>query len=152
MPAGCWDSKTIRHPVSVVDMQFSMPFGAAVALTHGRAALVEYQEGMPENPQVKHIMERVQCVTDPKLDALFPKQFPAWAEVDMTDGRTLRSDLEYPKGDPENPVTWAEMKEKFLQLSAPVISAERQQEIITAVENLDQMSDVRQFAALLSTE
>ena len=141
-----------RHPVSVVDMQFSMPFGAAVALTHGRASLVEYQEGMPENPQVKHIMERVHCITDPKLDAVFPKQFPAWAEVDMNDGRTLRSELEYPKGDPENPVTWAEMKEKFLQLSAPVISSDRQKEIIAAVESLDQMSDVRQFAALLSTE
>ncbi len=141
-----------RHPVSVVDMQFSMPFGAAVALTHGRASLAEYQEGMPENPQVRHIMERTNCITDPKLDASFPKQFPAWAEVDLTDGRTLRSELEFPKGDPENPVTWDEMKEKFLLLSAPVISSERQQEIITAVESLEQMSDVRQFAALLSTE
>ena len=30
-------------------MQFSMPFGAAVALTHGRASLEEYRDGMP-NP------------------------------------------------------------------------------------------------------
>jgi len=141
-----------RTPVSVVDMQFSMPFGAAVALTHGRASLEEYQSGMPDNPQVKHIMERVQCVTDPALDAAFPKQFRAWAEVDVADGRTLRSELEYPKGDPENPVTWDEMKEKFVALSSPVISAERQQEIIAAVEALDQISDMRQFAALLSTE
>ena len=140
-----------RNPVSVVDMQFSMPFGAAVALTHGRASLEEYQAGMPENPQVKHIMERVKCVTDPKLDAQFPQRFAAWAEVDTTDGRTLRSELEYPKGDPENPVTWDEMKEKFRLLSEPVISPERQQEIIAAVDSLDQMSDVRQLAALLST-
>jgi len=141
-----------RHPVSVVDMQFSMPFGADVALTHGRASLEEYQESMPDNPQVKHVMERVNCITNPKLDAVFPKQFPAWAEVDTTDGRTLRSEMEYPKGDPENPVTWPEMNEKFLQLSVPVISSTRQQEIIAAVESLDHLSDVRQFAALLSTE
>jgi hypothetical protein len=49
-------------------------------------------------------------------------------------------------------VTWDEMKEKFLVLSEPVISSERQQEIIAAVDSLEQMSDVRQFAALLSTE
>ena len=141
-----------RNPKSVVDMQFSMPFGAAVALTHGSASLNEYRLGMPENPEVKHVMERVRCVTDPKLDALAPKMMAAWAEIDTTDGRTLRSELEYPKGDPENPVTWDEMKEKFHLLSAPVISPERQKEIIAAVESLDQMSDVRQLAALLSTE
>ena len=141
-----------RHPKSVVDMQFSLPFGAAVALTHGRASLEEYQVGMPENTQVKHVMERVQCLTDPKLDAQFPQHFPAWAEVDTNDGRTLRSELIYPKGDPENPVTWNEMKEKFLLLSSPVIGPERQREIIAAVDSLDQMGDMRQFAALLSTE
>ena len=141
-----------RNPKSVVDMQFSMPFSAAVALTHGSASLAEYQLGMPENPEVKHIMERVQCLTDPKLDALTPKMMPAWAEVVTTDGRTLRSELDYPKGDPENPVTWDEMREKFTLLSSPVISAERQREIIAAVESLDQMSDVRQLATLLSTE
>ena len=141
-----------RNPKSVVDMQFSMPFGAAVALTHGRASLEEYQAGMPENPQVKHVMERVKCVTDPKLDAMFPRHFPAWAEVETTDGRTLRSELIYPKGDPENPITWDEMKEKFYLLSSPVIDPKRQREIIGAVESLDQMNDVRRLAALLSTE
>ncbi|MDA0264021.1 MAG: MmgE/PrpD family protein [Chloroflexi bacterium] len=141
-----------RNPRTVVDMQFSMPFGAAVALTLGRASLDEYQLGTLENPQVKHVMQRVHCVTDPKLDALAPRQMAAWAEVDTNDGRTLRSDVGYPKGDPEYPVTWDEMKDKFRLLSASVISPERQAEIITAVESLDQVSDIRQFAALLTTE
>ena len=141
-----------HNPKSVVDMQFSMPFGAAVALTHGRASLEEYQPGMPENPRIKHVMERVHCVTDPKLDAKAPRQMAAWAEVDTTDGRTLRSELTYPKGDPENPVTWDEMKDKFRLLARPVIGPKRQAEIIAAVESLDQLSDVRQLAALLSTE
>jgi 2-methylcitrate dehydratase PrpD len=55
-------------------------------------------------------------------------------------------------GDPENALSWDEMKEKFLSLTSPVISAERQQEIIRAIESLDEMEDVRQLAALLSTE
>ena len=141
-----------RNPQSVVDMQFSMPFGAAVALTYGQASLEQYRVGVPEDPQVNHIMQRVQCVTDPKLDALSPRQMPAWAEVDTMDGRTLRSEVAYPKGDPENPVTWDGMKEKFNMLSSPVIGPRRQQEIISAVESLDQMEDVRRLAELLSTQ
>jgi 2-methylcitrate dehydratase PrpD len=141
-----------RNPSSVVDMQFSMPFAAAVALTYGSASLKEYAPGVPDRPEVRHIMDRVQCVTDPKLDALYPRHFPTWVEVRTRDGRTLRSELTYPKGDPENPVTWDEMRDKFNLLSAPVISGRRQQEIIAAVDSLEQMDDVRQLASLLSTE
>ena len=141
-----------RNPKSVVDMQFSMPFAAAVALSYGSASLNEYAIGIPDRPQVRHIMDRVQCVTDPKLDAQTPKLFPAWAEVRTSNGRTMRSELTYPKGDPENPVTWDEMRTKFNLLSAPVISSQRQNEIISAIDSLEQMDDVRQLASLLSTE
>ena len=141
-----------RNPESVVDMQFSMPFAAAVALSYGSASLNEYAIGIPDRPEVRHIMDRVQCVTDPKLDAQTPKLFPAWAEVRTSNGRTMRSELTYPKGDPENPVTWDEMRTKFNLLSAPVISSQRQKEIISAIDSLEQMDDVRQLASLLSTE
>ena len=141
-----------RNPKSVVDMQFSMPFAAAVALSYGSASLNEYAIGIPDRPEVRHIMDRVQCVTDPKLDAQTPKLFPAWAEVRTSNGRTMRSELTYPKGDPENPVTWDEMRTKFKLLSAPIISNQRQKEIISAIDSLEQMDDVRQLASLLSTE
>ena len=141
-----------RNPKSVVDMQFSMPFAAAVALSYGSASLNEYAIGIPDRPEVRHIMDRVQCVTDPKLDAQTPKLFPAWAEVRTSNGRTMRSELTYPKGDPENPVTWDEMRTKFNLLSAPVISSQRQEEIISAIDSLEQMKDVRQLASFLSTE
>ena len=141
-----------RNPKSVVDMQFSLHFAAAVALSYCSASLSEYAIGVPDRPEVRHIMDRVQCVNDPKLDDQTPKLFPAWAEVRTSDGRTMRSELTYPKGDPENPVTCDEMRSKFNLLSAPVISSQRQQEIISAIDSLEQMDDVRQLASLLSTE
>ncbi len=141
-----------HNPVSVVDMQFSLPFSAAVALVYGRASLSEYAPGVPQRPEVKDIMAKVRCVTDPDLDATFPAQWRAWAEVRTTDGRSLRSEVTHPKGDPENGLTWDEMKQKFIDLSAPVITEQRQSEIIETVESLEDLSDVRQLAALLATD
>ena len=132
-------------------MQFSLPFSAAVALVYGRASLSEYILGVPDRPDVKEIMARVQCVTDPELDATFPAQWRAWAEVGTTDGRILRSKITHPKGEPENGLTWEEMKQKFLDLSAPVISQSRQVKIITAIESLEGLRDMRDFAVLLAT-
>ncbi len=141
-----------RSPKSVVDMQFSMPFGAAVALLYGRASLAEYDVAVAQRPEVVELMGRVHCVRDPALDAQFPRRWPAWAEVRTRDGRVLRSETQYPKGDPENALTWDELKEKFIDLSSPVISKERQREVIAAVEGLEDMRDVRELATLLAVE
>ena len=140
------------NPKSTVDLQFSMPFGAAVAILYGRASLAEHSMEVARRPEVQDLMSRVQCVIDPELDALFPRQWPAWAEVTTTDGRTLRSYTGYPKGDADNALTWQEMKDKFRDLSAAVISQERQDQIISAIEGLDDMADVRELAELLAVE
>ena len=141
-----------RNPTSVVDMQFSMPFGAAVALLYGQASLAEYAPGVPQRPEVKELMSRVQCVTDPALDSVFPRQWPAWAEIRTKDGRNLRSETQYPKGDPENALSWDELKHKFAILSAPVISETRQREIISAIEDLEAITDMRELGTLLTTD
>ncbi|MBI4200077.1 MAG: MmgE/PrpD family protein [Chloroflexi bacterium] len=141
-----------RSPKSVVETQFSMPFAAAVALLYGRASLAEHTLEVAQRPEVRDLMARVQCVRDPALDAPFPQRWPAWAEVRTRDGRTLRSAIEYPKGDPENALTWEEMKEKFLGLTAPVVSRRRQQEVIRTIEALDTLGDMRRLGELLASE
>ena len=77
-----------------------MPFGAAAALAYGRASLAEYVEGAPERPEIRRLMPLVRCVTDPELDAHFPREFRAWAEVATTDGRRLRHQIPLPQRRP----------------------------------------------------
>ena len=74
----------------------------------------------------------------------------AWAEVRTQNGRTLRSQTDFPKGDPENALSWDEMKQKFTHLSSPVITGQRQTEIISKIESLESMTDMRDLAALLA--
>ena len=140
------------NPTTLVDMQFSMPFGAAAALLYGKASLEEFTPEVAQRQEVKDLMSRVRCIRDDTLDAAFPHQWPAWVEVTMRGGQILRSDTAYPKGDPENALTWDEMKEKFRTLSRPVVSEARQREIIAAVESLEDMRDVRELAYLLAAE
>ena len=147
----CSPEEDKLNPQSVVDMQFSMPFGAAAALLYGRASLEEYAPGVAQRPEVRDMMARVRSIVDPDLDGMYPRQWPAWAEVLTRDGRTLRSEITYPKGDPENALTWGEMKQKFTTLSASVISQEQQEKVIEAVEDLENMTDVRELASLLMT-
>ena len=60
----------------------------------------------------------------------------------------MRSDVEYPKGDPQNPLSWDELKDKFRTLTQTVISSERQEEIIKVVESLESVDDIRVLSNL----
>ena len=134
----------------MIDAQFSMPFGAAIAITYGQASLDEYTEDMLGRSDIKDLMNRVECVQDPALEVNYPSQWPAWVEVETRDGRTLKSQIEYPKGDPENALSWDELKDKFRNLTQPVISPSRQEEIINAVDSLEALDDVRVLARMTS--
>ncbi|MCP4754852.1 MAG: MmgE/PrpD family protein [Proteobacteria bacterium] len=139
-----------RRPVSVVDAQFSMPFGAAVAALHGQATLDQYTMENIDSDIVKRMMDRVQCVQDPDLDREFPIKWPAWASISMKNGRTHTERIEYPKGDPENPLTWKELTDKFRYLVSPVFTASKTEDIIRAVRSLDRDTDMNVFSELLS--
>ena len=135
-----------RSPKSVVDAQFSMPFGAALAIIRGRASLDDYTEETLDRPEIIDMMSRVTCVKDPALETNFPSRWPAWAEIETRDGRRLRHHLEYPKGDPENALSWDEMKDKFRGLTSSIVSADRQEKIIATVDSLEALSDIRMLS------
>ena len=137
-----------RNPQNIVDAQFSMPFGAALAILYRRASLEEYTEENLERPEIRELMTRVECVQDPALDARYPSRWPAWGEVKTRDGRSFRAEVEFPRGDPENALTWDELKDKFRVLTGPVISTQTQEKIVDAVDSLEQLEDVRVLARM----
>ena len=138
-----------REPRSVVDAQFSMPFAAAVALTDGRANLEQYRLDRLGDKRIRELMARVECVADPELDRGYPERWAAWARVRTRDGRTLEARVAYPKGDPENPFSKRELREKFAALTAPVYSAARRAQIFAALERCDQPGSLKQLLELL---
>jgi 2-methylcitrate dehydratase PrpD len=139
-----------QNPKSIVDAQFSMPFGAAVAILYGNAALDEYILENIHSTRVKALMQKISCARDSRLDEAFPKKWPAWANILTTSGQTYVAAVDYPKGDPENPLTWDELIEKFNTLVAPIFSAEKRFGIIDRVQHLDLESKLAELVDMLS--
>ncbi len=136
-------------PQSVVDAQFSMPFGAAVAVLYRKAGLGEFHLSKIRSDEVKQMMRRVECVTDPDLEKTFPKQWCATAEISTKDGKRHFTKVEYCKGDPENPLSWDELIEKFHDLSHSLFSKDQRSQIIDQVRNLEVVRDLRKWSPLL---
>ena len=113
-----------RRPASVVDAQFSLAFGGAAALLWGRAGLAEYEEARLSDPAALALMDRVGYEVDPEIDRDFPDKWRAWARVTTRSGDVHTQRVDDPKGDPGNPFTDEECREKFDDLASAVYSAE----------------------------
>lgn len=138
------------NPQSIVDAQFSMPFGAAVTILYGKASLDEYTEKVVKSEKVKTMMKKIKFIKDPKLDRLFPKQWPASVFIKTNDGKEYETFIEYPKGDPENPLTWDELVGKFNDITKVVFNSERQDKILNKVKNMDRAEELTNLYELLN--
>jgi len=136
-------------PQSVVDAQFSMPFGAAVAVLYRKAGLGEFHLSKIRSEEVNQMMKRVECVADPDLEKTFPKQWCATAEISTKDGKRYFTKIEYCKGDPENPLSWDELIEKFHDLSHGLMSKNQRLKIIDQVRSLEMIRDLRKWSPRL---
>jgi 2-methylcitrate dehydratase PrpD len=121
------------HPESVVDAQFSMPFGATVAVLCGSAGLDQFTVEQIHSEAVRQMMKKVVLEKDMSLEKNFPREWPARVVIHLSDGRSFEKFIRHPKGDPENPLTWDEMAEKFESLAGTVLPAERCRQIIDQI-------------------
>jgi 2-methylcitrate dehydratase PrpD len=110
-----------RDPRNVVDAQFSAPFAAGLALVRGEAGAEQYTEENVIDPVIRGLLARTACIRDDALDAVYPERWPAWVEVETQAGRTMRAEVEFAKGEPENPVSRNDLIAKFVSLTEAVV-------------------------------
>jgi 2-methylcitrate dehydratase len=90
----------------------------------------------------------VEVVADPEIEALFPELQRVIVTIRTTDGREFSKQIDYPKGDPRNPLTDQEIEEKFEALAAPIMPAEERQELKEAVWNLENVQSITELMRL----
>ncbi len=141
-----------RSPQTIYEAQFSMPYGAAIAILFGKATLDEFTQDLLHSPEIKTLMEKVYCVKDPELDKVYPKHWPAAAEIKTKAGKVFSIRLEYPKGDPENALSWDELIEKFNGLASSIYSLALREKIIEQVKNIDDIEKLKPWVTTLLKE
>ncbi|GAC1393860.1 MAG: MmgE/PrpD family protein [Ktedonobacteraceae bacterium] len=132
-----------REANTIVEAQFSMPFGASIALLTGQAGLSVFTEEWIQHPTTQALMQRVECYASPELDDYYPDEWRASASVEMLNGSTFEAKIRYPLGDPHNPLSWEQLVARFHELVEPVITDEsKRQAIITSVQQMESPATV----------
>jgi 2-methylcitrate dehydratase PrpD len=147
VPLVCEPGEAKRRPASVVDAQFSLPFGVAVALVRGSAAPDDFVAAAWDDATVRRLMDRVVAVADPALDARFPRAWPSWVRIVRSDGPAIEARVEHPRGDAENFPTAAELDAKFRALAGRVLSPAAVDRLADAIDALPRAPSARSLLA-----
>jgi 2-methylcitrate dehydratase PrpD len=101
------------------------------------------------DPQVLELKKRVEIIADTELTKIHPAIRAGIVEITTTDGRHCNVRVDRVPGAPYNPLSAAEVEEKFLSLSIPVLGEEKSTVVVKTARNLEGLSDASDLGKFL---
>ncbi len=139
-------------PRSKETADHSLPYVIAAALVERQVTPMQFTMEKIMDPQIRAQLQKVEVVADPEIEKVFPALQRVIVHIDTRDGRSFRKQLDYPKGDPRNPLTDQEVEEKFMALADGVLSRDAQKRVKDAIWNLERVGSVSELMALMEAD
>jgi 2-methylcitrate dehydratase PrpD len=132
------------EPVTYHEAQVSLPFSFAVAMLEGQALLKQYSDRNIRNKDVKRLAGLAQFETVEGL----PRGVSVRITVTQSDGKKFTSQIDYPKGSIQNPMSDDELRGKFESLAGPVLGPKKAAALADAAMNVEKVGNVAEMMKL----
>jgi 2-methylcitrate dehydratase PrpD len=139
----------IYEPRDTASAQFSLPFSLAIRLLKNDNDLSYYMDPkLWTDPKVLALAKKVKSYPDP--NAKKDQNYNTTMEVKLVNGKTYKAFEPYPPGSPLNMVSRDVLRTKFRKMASAVLTEERMEKLIEAVEQLETYEDAAQLIPLLT--
>ena len=143
-------SKYDPHTKETAD--HSLPYVIAAALVDRQVTPAQFEMTKIMDPTIRAQLKKVEVVADPEIEKVFPALQRVIVTITRSNGQSFTEQLDYPKGDPRNPLTDQEIEEKFAALAEGVLSPQAQKKLKEAIWNLDKLDSVTKLMALMKAD
>ncbi len=134
-----FDSHKYR-PESRETADHSLPYCIAAALVDHQITTQSFSDEKMKDKRIWEVIDKIKGEASEEFEKMFPAKQPSKVVVKTKDGKEYSEYLEYPKGDPREPMTMDDLTAKFNALSTELLSSDRQKKIkdmIFACENMN---------------
>ncbi|MDE1949136.1 MAG: MmgE/PrpD family protein [Burkholderiales bacterium] len=142
-----------RRPRTLIAAQGSLPFALAVALKFGEVSLATLQAAL-EDEGMADLEDRISVVASDAVVARQAAEPSLWGAVDLRietrAGATIETQVNVARGEPEDPLSWSELRRKFAAQLAPTPVADRAQALSDTAASFDTFATVDAFARALA--
>ena len=126
-----------RHPATTEQAQYSLPFPLAAGLVLGSVGPETVTGAALRDPEIASLADRVEMREGDYFNAQFPAKRISAVTLVLKDGRRLESGPQEAPGDPETPLSEAELDAKYRRYMAFRVAEERSERVRTAVLALE---------------
>lgn len=124
---------------SARDARFSVQYCAAALLYTGGVRLAAFAPEALAREDLRAFMPKVTVTEDPEIAARYPARRQARLNITLTSGEVIEHFQPTRKGDPDDPLTDAELFEKYDELTAKVLSPEDAMKLRDVIMNSDDL-------------
>ena len=128
----------------------SLPYVIAAAVADRQVTPLQFTDAKIMDEKIRAQLPKVKVIADPEIEAVFPELQRVRVVIRTTDGREFEKELDYPKGDPRNPLTNDEISGKFNALAEGIATAEDVERMQDAIGRTESFDDVRELMAQLT--
>jgi 2-methylcitrate dehydratase len=138
------------EPDSRETADHSLPYCIAAAIVDRQVTVNSFSDEKLHDKRIREVIRKIKGEASIEFEKMFPAKQPSKVVIRTKDGKAVSQYLEYPKGDPREPMTDEEIAVKFNALSAAMLSPNRQAEIREAVGKFESFDSVAEFMNLLN--
>ncbi len=135
----------------MLEAEFSSPCAVAMAIAGGEPGPEWYTSGRFRDDDIRELAKKVRFVHDSDADEAFLESglVHCTARITIEGGAVFEGECIHMKGEPENPLTRAELERKFLANSRAVLGEERSMRLTTTLACIAELEDLDPVVALL---
>ncbi len=136
------------RPTTRETADHSLPYCIAAAIVDRKITTDQFSENRIQDPAIRTVLPKIKGEASKEFEKLFPAKQPSKVTIRTKDGQTFSASVDYPKGDPREPMTDQELQQKFAALAGPFASPASQQKMRDAIWQLEAFADSGQFLRL----
>jgi 2-methylcitrate dehydratase len=130
------------RPESRETADHSLPYCIAAALVDHKITTQSFSDEKLKDPRIWKVIDKIKGEPSKEFEKMFPAKQPSRVVVKTKDGKEFSEYLEYPKGDPREPMTMEDLDNKFNSLSSELLNEQKQNEIKEMIFNCDKLNAV----------
>jgi 2-methylcitrate dehydratase len=137
------------HPVTRETADHSIPYCVAAALIDGRITEKSFSNARIRDPHIAALIERMTIRENSGFNKGYPAEWPCRIEMKSRGGERKSAEVRYFKGHAKNPLTDAEIEEKFRELARGALSPRQMDKLLATAWRLEKLKDIGELLGLL---
>jgi 2-methylcitrate dehydratase PrpD len=146
VPAGLTSALIHPRPTTGLEGKFSMEYCVAAAILDGGVGLRSFEDVEVRRPSAQELLRKVRVIDVPwSGSGSLP---PVCVSVRLRDGRLWEAEVTRERGDPQDPLSWEELVEKYRDCASRVLPEAQVDRSIELLARFEEIS-VRDLAQTL---